>query len=131
MVVASGRDAQHADALRDRHVVRTTHPRQRPSRRGSEPLRALLRLCPRIRRAAPPVGGRARAPPGFHPAYFFPPPRLGTPLARGCGGGGRDASPFLPRPRGGGGPPPARAWNALFASTATHAIVHDSFYAGD
>ena len=69
--------------------------------------------------------------PAFDIRYMFYSTRHWKPLVNGYSGGEPDDYRYLNQSLQDVGTRPDRAWNALIASTATHAIVHESFYAGD
>jgi len=69
--------------------------------------------------------------PAFDVRYMFYSTRHWKPLVNGYSGGEPDDYARLNFALQDLGTRPERAWSTLVASTATHAIVHEQFYAGD
>jgi hypothetical protein len=69
--------------------------------------------------------------PAFDVRYMFYSTRHWRPLVNGYSGGEPDEYGYLNHSLQDLWTRPERAWNALAASGATHAIVHEHFYAGD
>ena len=105
-----------------------------------EPLPPTLTLQPeaeqtyRFVAALPPSSAIVELPlgePAFDVRYMFHSTRHWKPLVNGYSGGEPEAYSFLNQSLQDVLTRPDRAWAALIASKATHAIVHERFYSGD
>jgi hypothetical protein len=107
---------------------------------GLQPLPPTLTLEPaadetyRFVAKLPPPAAIVELPlgePAFDIRYMFYSTRHWKPLVNGYSGGEPNDYGALNQALQDIATRPERAWNALLASTATHAIVHERFYAGD
>ena len=84
--------------------------------------------------ALPPTSAIVELPlgePAFDVRYMFYSTRHAKPLVNGYSGGEPAGYSFLNQTLQDALTRPDRAWEALIASTATHVVVHEAFYAGD